>query len=222
VWTVPVVIVAGWSSLWSALLYHAARGVEIESLYANAVALAHWVFGLPARTGFSPSDFSRVVHSPLDTWIDGATTAASVVLLLLVLGIIARGFSRAADQRGSRSSEAQLVVTSVAAILLAFMLAFRALPAHYLLAVLPVGVIVRLRRPCLQRIWVLSLFGVELFGLAVIASWHALVSLQPWAIVFLTLRNLAWLGALLALIVTLWQWQRGEQIHRLEPLDSNV
>jgi hypothetical protein len=66
-----------------AVLYHVARGVQIESLWASAIGVAHVVAGLPARTvvGFGAYD--------LDSSVSGAAKTLSSLLTVVVLAAAA-------------------------------------------------------------------------------------------------------------------------------------
>jgi hypothetical protein len=206
--TLVVVVGAGWQAVLHTVLYHTDRGTEIESLYANALLVLGWLPGLAVRTAFHPGDLSRVVISPLSTWV----APALVVTVLALLGVVYLAFGRSLAQctraRGGIAA-ARATAAAVAAVSLAFMLAFPALPVHYLLAVLPLAAVVRLPNARLTRIWLLSLLGTLIIGQVVViaAVWHALATmLAPWAVLLLTLRNMAWFVAFAALVVALWHW----------------
>jgi hypothetical protein len=101
----------------------------------------------------------------------------------------------------------QALTAGVTCVLLAFVLAFRALPAHYLLVILPLAALLRLPSARLQRFWIGGLVGVAVLGQIVEGVWQALVALMPGAILLLSVRNIAWIVAFAALLVALWQWQ---------------
>ncbi len=86
-WTLLVVASSGWKAVEETILYHARRGIEIESLYANAQLLVGWLPGLAVHTDFSPLDLSRVVHSALDGYAD--MTSALLAVGLTALGYLA-------------------------------------------------------------------------------------------------------------------------------------
>jgi hypothetical protein len=209
--TLLVVLVAGVPPLLHTLTYHTDRGTEIESLYANGILALGWLPGLAVSTAFHAADLSRVVHSRLEPLV----APLSLIIVALFLLAVYLGFWRAVSRGRSwqhlDQSYFQLAATGICATLLAFLLAFRALPAHYLLDVLPVACLIRLPQPQLQRVWLVSLCLVAIAGqmLTVSGIWHALViELQPWAVLLLSLRNLAWMLAFGALILALWQWPR--------------
>ncbi|HEV2238391.1 MAG TPA: hypothetical protein VGR57_17155 [Ktedonobacterales bacterium] len=102
-------------------------------------------------------------------------------------------------------SREQVLLVGTAASLLAFLLAFRALPAHYLLDVLPLAVVIRLPRQRWQAVWLGGLLAVAVCGQAVVGIWPALVVAAPAAVLLLSLRNMAWLLAFGMLLLALWQ-----------------
>lgn len=251
--TLPVLLAAGAEPLARAVLYHADRATEIESLYGTLQLALGWLPGMATRTRFNYADLSRVVRSPLDAATPALAVAALGLFLLLAYAgvwraLIAGALSRrgvlraptptptapdgrpAGAQRGSASGraavarkderaqtlntedveQAQALTVGVAAVLLAFTLAFRALPAHYLLVVLPLAAVIRLPQSLgrLQWIWLGALVATAAVGQLVTAIWQALVALQPWAVALLSIRNMAWVIAFGSLAVALWLWPR--------------
>jgi Glycosyltransferase family 87 len=75
------------------VLYHVQRGVQIESLWANLIDLAH-LFGLPARTVYSFGAYD------LDSSVSGAAKALSGVATLAALAAAAWLVWRRARARG--------------------------------------------------------------------------------------------------------------------------
>lgn len=225
-WTLLVVASAGWSAVTDTVLYHTRRGIEIESLFANAQLLVGWLPGLAVHTDFSPLDLSRVVHSALDTYAD--MTAAIMMVGLTVLGYLA--FWLAMRRIGSSQSHVVSVVTGAASdalvggdsslsmqrdqvllagsgiVLLAFMLSFLALPAHYLLIVAPLLACLRLpsRHGLLALLTAAGL--VAILGQVITVTWSALRDLMPWAVAILTARNVAWISLFGVLVVALVRW----------------
>ncbi|MEO7002957.1 MAG: glycosyltransferase 87 family protein [Ktedonobacterales bacterium] len=114
-------------------------------------------------------------------------------------------------QEWTTHQRVQALVIGTALVTLAFTLTFRALPAHYLLDVAPLAILVQplgwqSRR--LRACWLGCVFAVALIGQIITVIWPSLVALQPWAVGVLTLRNLAWLAAFGTLGVMLWgQWR---------------
>ena len=207
VWTLGVALLAGWQPIVHTIGYHANRGAEIESLYANGMLLLGWLPGMGVWTRFNPSDLSRVLVSRYD----GIIGLLSDVLLLglVVLVVVALWRAAAASQRGKRRLEdtAQLSLAATCALLLAFLISFRALPAHYLLVALPLAAVLRLQGRWSQTLWMASLVGVCVLGQILTNVWGLLVSLSPWGAALLSLRNGAWILAFAAPMVALWQWR---------------
>jgi hypothetical protein len=214
-WTLLVLWFAGGAGVAHSVLYQGSRGTEIESLYANAILLVGWLPGMHVYTIFNAQDLSRIVKSSFDHVVD----IVSLLLLAVSLGLAYGAFWRARGRfqslagRKPAASLLQLAGTGMAAIFLAFMLSFRALPAHYLLAIVPIAALVRLPRPGLQRIWLASLAAVAASGqvMAIPMVWHSLVGLQPGAVLLLTLRNCAWILVFGILILTLWRPGSGRE-----------
>ena len=221
-WTLLVVASAGWKAVSETILYHAHRGIEIESLFANAELLVGWLPGLAVRTDFSPLDLSRVVHSALDGYAD--MTSAILVVTLTLLGYLAvwiafRRTGRLANtspdvNEADDSSEVcerasqrdRVLLAGSCVILLAFTLSFLALPAHYLLIVAPLLACIRLPSRRGLAVLVTAFAAVAILGQVVIAVWPALRDLEPWAVAILTARNLAWLTVYGALVVAVIRW----------------
>lgn len=220
-WTLLVVASAGWSAVRETILYHAERGIEIESLFANVELLVGWLPGMVVHTVFSPRDLSRVVHSPLDGYAD--ITSAALMVGLTVLGYLVawlafRRIGRApapspesvdvsaidAQERTTQRNHVLLAGSTV--ILLGFMLAFLALPAHYLLLVIPLLVCLRLPSRRGNSAVVMAAGAVAILGQVVIIIWPSLRNLQPWAVAILTARNVAWIALFSALAVALARW----------------
>jgi hypothetical protein len=213
--TLGVALWAGWNAVANTVLYHQARANEIESLWANLELLVGWLPGLAVSTRFNGADLSRVVLSPLDPALRNAPTLLLGILLGVVylpLVWIARRWRRGAagpadgDAAGAPESDARWLIAISLAALLAFMLAFRALPAHYAMILLPLASVMRLPSLTAGRVWWAALVALTLLGQGVILIWEPLKSLEPWAVAVLTARNVSWLAAFGALVVSLYRW----------------
>jgi hypothetical protein len=209
VWTLLVWVLAGPSGIMHSVLYQGTRGTEIESLYANGLLLVGWVPGLHLYTIFSPQDLSRIVKSSLDSAIKVVSLVLLAVSLVLAYGAYWRALLRN-RRTGSivgkmGMQNLQLAGIGVVAVSLAFMLAFRALPVHYLLAIIPIAALIRLPGGRLQRIWLAVLAAAGIAGQLVTVAWQALVLLQPGAVLLLTIRNFAWVAAFGVLFLALWR-----------------
>ena len=84
--TVVPALAISFSGTLDSLLYHVRRGVQIESLPANLLDLAHLAFGLPARTvhGFGAFDLDTSLSGTaklLSTVATAATLAAAAALV---------------------------------------------------------------------------------------------------------------------------------------------
>lgn len=210
--TLLIVALAGWQPVVHTIFYHADRGTEIESIYASVMMALGWIPGLAAHTAFNRDDLSRIIVSPLNA-LTGAAFILLIGLALLAAYVsVWRAIWRLHGLRRSRVADEQITLVGTTAVFLAFLVTFRALPLHYLLAVLPLAVIIRLPRARLQFAWLASLIGVAVFGQLVVGTWAHLVLLRPWAVGILGMRNIAWLVAYGVLIVALWQWPSSGRI----------
>lgn len=225
--TVPVLLGAGWRPVVDSVRYHAVRGLEIESLYANALMLIGWVPSLAARTAFDTASLSRVVVSPGTPVLMVASLGVVAAFIALAYGATAWGMLRIVrDTAHARAPTgaaallrtrarldpralAQLLAISSVAVLLGFMLGFRALPSHYVLMVMPLAAVIALARGRHTVVWVIALGAVGALGQAVamMPIWQALVALDVGGVALLTVRNGAWLATFGILVVALW---RGE------------
>lgn len=216
--TLGVALFAGWDSVLHTVTYHAGRGAEIESVYA-AVALAlAWLPGLAAHTAFNPLDLSRVVVSPLTPAepLEMVSTALLGCALLVALAALwlgwrgrawrslADGAAASMDERRRRAGQA--LALGVTLVTLAFILTFRALPAHYLLDFLPLASLLWLGSRRRTALWLAALVAVGAFGQILVdpSVWRSLVALRPLPVALLVARNLAWLTAAGVLVVALW------------------
>src|SRR5258705_5010285 len=106
-----------------------------------------WVPGLRATTVYSPADLSRIVRSPLDAAVDTATLSLTASLLALVYLALWRTLARGWRAATPVAHTGQLALAGSTAALLAFELGFRALPAHYVLVIVPLAAALRLPDP---------------------------------------------------------------------------
>jgi len=212
----PIALVAGWGALLGPLQLQGQRATEIESLYGTAMLVVSWLPGLGVSTTFSETDLSRVVVSPLNSYLDTLYLPLVIALALLALTYAMFAWAVLPVLRSGRllvKASAlplpQMLVAGVVAALLAFMLTFRALPLHYLLIVLPLAAVLRLpsRRLTIMLWIVVGLVAILGQYLTIMPVWNALKLLQPWAVGVLTLRNLAWIAAYVVVIAALYQWR---------------
>jgi len=117
---------------------------------------------------------------------------------------IGGGSAERANERAV--ARGRVLLAGSSAVLLAFMLSFLALPAHYLLVVVPLLACVRLpsRRSTVALLAITA--AVAVLGQIITIIWPSLRDLQPWAVAILTGRNLAWLALFGVLAVALVRW----------------
>lgn len=229
-----VSLFGGLGSLVHAVASQTGRDFEIESLYANLMLALGWLPGLAAQTTFRAAVLSRVVLSPLAVYLAPLATALLLIALVAVYALLTRGAlararrsaasadagagadapdASAPSARSGPTTSALDGVTAARALLvgttlitLTFLLLYPALPAHYLLAILPLAPLLWLGTPRGNWLWLSAVAAVALLGQVVTINvvWQSIVALRPWAIGVLTLRNLAWLTAFGALVVAAW------------------
>ena len=196
---IPLVWVAGGvQPLVHAILYHVDRGTEIESMYSGALLLAGRLFGLVTFSYANPADLSQDIQSPLDTLVSHVATPLGLGLIALIYWQFYRAL-KAQPHAGH-----QALVRATLLVMLAFIVTFRALPGHYLLAVLPLAAMVRFqgRR---QTVFVCMLLGALLLGQLETVFWQPLLAGAWSGILVLVARNAAILGCFVLLFGgTMW------------------
>lgn len=205
-------LTTGLGAVWHTLTYHVGREFEIESVWASVMLALGWLPGLRPSTSFNGDDLSRVVHSTLERPMAVLSTLALLGAVALVAAAAWRSFAGGPTKRLTNRKRTLTLGWATIAMLLAFMVSFRALPAHYLLAVAPLGAAMALgegrssRRGVSSWLWLASIGVVAVVGqiLAVPPVWDNLTLLEPWTVALLLLRNCAWMVAfLMAVLFTL-------------------
>ncbi|GEM_PF-301382 len=191
--TVPLMLVAGIQPLIDAVVYHVDRGTEIESVYSGLMLLGGRLFGIVTSSYANYGDQSQDILSPLNSLVD----MIAVPLGVLLIGFLYWQFYRSLKARPEERDTALLRSTLL--VLLAFMITFRALPGHYLLAILPLAALVRFQDHR-QRVFVLTLLGALLLGQLETVVWPQLLAVQWVGIVALNLRNAAILASFVLLL----------------------
>jgi len=193
---VPLFLMDG-VRLVKALLNQAQRGVEIESVYASVVLIAHNMYNVPASiTATTGEVLSRDIFSALD--------GPLVALLpwLFGLAIVATYGVAWVRLRRDPTPEA-LLLLSMAAVA-AFIIAFKALPTHYLLWLCPMAA-VTLGRARSRTVLVTGSLCLALgLGAAVPIVWDALRHFDPLAVGVIVARNLAIVSTFVLLLLRAW------------------
>jgi hypothetical protein len=200
--TIPLVLMTGIQPLIHAVIYHVDRGIEIESMYAGLMLLGGRLFGLATASYANPADLSQDILSPLDSLVNGI----AVPLGVLLIGFLYWQFYRTLKARPEERNTTLIRFTLL--VMLAFMITFRALPGHYLLAILPLAALVRFQG-WRQRAFVLTLLGALLLGQLETVVWSQLLVGQWIGILALVARN----GAILASFALLF----GGRMRRFMP-----
>ncbi len=210
--TLAVAAFAGWGPVLHSIMTQAGRDVEIESLYGSLALALGWLPGMAVETAFHAASLSRVVLSPLTApnLIGPLSTALLGVALLVVYATLWRSWrarmAHSLTPAAARLRANQALVIGVALVALAFTLTFRALPAHYLLDILPLIPVLELRPSRRMALWLAAIVGAAVVGQVVTipAIWTALVALQAPAVALLVFRNALWLLASATLLMALW------------------
>lgn len=105
---------------------------------------------------------------------------------------------------------------------LAFLATFRALPAHYLLDVIPLVPLVAASRPRLAFVWALGPACFAICGGLCVAAWNAFLAQEPWAVFLMTLRSVGWIGALVLVLSALWYGSVAEGSARVRAAPERV
>jgi hypothetical protein len=182
--TIPLVLVTGIQPLIHAVVYHVDRGTEIESVYSGVMLLAGRLFGIATASYANSTDLSQDILSPLNSLVE----MIAVPLGMLLIGFLYWQFYRSLKARPEDRDAALLRTTLL--VLLAFMITFRALPGHYLLAILPLAALVRFQGRH-QFFFFLTLLGALLLGQLETVVWPQLLVGDWIGIVVLNLRNAA-------------------------------
>jgi hypothetical protein len=200
----PAVLIALWASpqaVWHTVTYHTGRGLEIESIPAGIAIVLSGLLRMRVLTAFHAQDLSRVVITPMDG-------VASTLAALLGLGLAVAWLWALANAVRARGQAAEApsdlagwLLFSVAAPMLSFMVAFGALPLHYLLVVAPLGVLLGVSIGHEYSLWRISFVSIVVTGALVIGVWGSLRDLAPWAVSILLLRNAAWVALSVACIM---------------------
>lgn len=186
----PFVLFAG-SSAFSFLGYQNARGVEMESVLAGIVLLAHTVTGAVANVNWGFGSFQ--VASPLIQSLAIPFLATEVALLF---GLLAGGaFSFRSDAIQFGSVRPRTLINYLLATLLLAIIVNKVLSPQYIVWLLPFGALLP---------WRQSLVLLIAFALTTVVyplGFNGLVSLDPAMIFILNIRNLVLVGLFVWLMV---------------------
>jgi uncharacterized membrane protein len=181
----------GWLSF---VRYHQLRGMQIESLPAGAIALAH-VFGLvPAELAFNYGALH--LASPL---ADAALKWQPLASILTLAAVYASCLGRL---RAERIASGEIATDSLVAYLVAALLAFvatnKVFSPQYIVWLLPFAAL--LRRPQAGMMLVICVLTIGIFPF----DYAQLLDMRPIPVLLLNLRN--------ALVVALLLWLLAERL----------
>jgi len=186
----PFVLAAPDSPL-SFLRYHELRGLQLESLPAGAIVLAHALGLSPARLDFNYGALHLI--SPLSAAALRWLPIAFVALFLVVLVRCLARFREEQAAQGRVTSES-LIVYCVAA-LLAFIVTNKVFSPQYIIWLLPFAPLLRPRQAgVMLAIYALT---ITLFPF----KYDALLAMQLLPVLLLNLRNLLTVALLVWLLI---------------------
>ena len=194
----PALLLSFDGTISSVVLYHARRGVQVESLWANGIALAHVLAGLPAQAVYefgalhlasSLSPLAKALSSP-------ATLAAATAAALLVW--------RRTRLDGPLDGRDWLLAFTLG--VLAFMLPSKVLSPQYLLWLMPLAAALVPWEATWPAFWA-ALAAGPLTQLVFPFHYDRLLLLQPQGVWLLTARNA--LLVLVAVVVVRALWRGG-------------
>ena len=192
----PIMLASGITPLLHSILYHADRGVEIESTWAALMLGVGWLPHMDISTFLSAGDLSLDIHSPLE---DPFSRLAVPTMLLLTATLYWQFWRRLRKaqtyvQANTRSTVATerimftYLVHGSLAVMLVFILTFRAFPIHYMLAIVPLIAVLRLPDGTQLR-WMTVLVLGMVFGEFAVTAWDPIIALVPTADLLLIVRN---------------------------------
>jgi hypothetical protein len=192
----PVLLIAGLRAVEEPLRFHAQRGLEIESSYASVVLIAHHVAHLAVAVTPGRETLSRDVFSSLN----GALLA---LLPWLLGGLLAATYAVAWVRLRRDPTPDALLLLSMAAVA-AFMIAFKALPTHYLLWLCPMAA-VTLAGATSRVTRAGAALGLALgLGALIPLIWPHLRALDVPAIAVVVARNVSILATFILLLAAAW------------------
>jgi uncharacterized membrane protein len=176
--------------LLSFLRYHQLRGLQLESLPAGVIVLAHVIGLTPARLDFNYGALHLV--SPLAA----AALAWLPIALLGVFGVVlACCAARFREEQLAGGVTNETLVAYCAAALLAFIVTNKVFSPQYIIWLLPFAALLRAR----QAATLLAICGltIALFPF----DYDHLLAMQIWPVLLLNLRNLLALALLIWLLI---------------------
>lgn len=186
----PFMLFAG-TSAFSFLGYQNARGVEMESVLAGIILLAHTVSGAVAHVNWGFGSFQ--VASPLIQTLAIPYLLAEVALLL---GLLAGGaFSFRSDALRHGSVRPRTLITYLLATLLLAIVVNKVLSPQYIVWLLPFGALLPLRKS------LVLLVACALTTVVYPLGFNGLVSLDPAMVFILNIRNAVLIGLFVWLVI---------------------
>lgn len=171
---------AAQAALFSFLKYHSLRGLQLESLPAGAIVLAHDLGLTPAQLVFNYGALH--VDSP---WSGPFLVWLPVVFVALFGIVSASAWGRFREEHAASGQVApETLIAYLFAVLLAFVATNKVFSPQYIIWLLPFAPLLRLR----QALLVLAIAAITIFLFPY--HYNELMAMQRLPVVLLNLRNL--------------------------------
>jgi hypothetical protein len=196
---VPALLFSFSGTITSVLLYHTRRGVQIESLWASGIELAHVIGGLPIAEVFQYGAFD------LGSSVSGLAKTLSSVVTLGAIAFAAWATWSRARRRGGLAGSDWVLVMGLG--IFAFMLPTRVLSPQYLLwlGILAAAV----ATPRARAAWVMWCLAGPVTQLIFPFRYNQLRLFHPLEVGMLTVRNALLVAAAVVLARALFDGDRG-------------
>lgn len=232
----PIIIVAGIRPLLYGVLYHADRGIEIETIWSSASIVIGWFTGTTPISYYNPADLSADIRSIYDPQILAFATPILVGVTLAAYFALYRRLRDAKLHIASRVKQMPIlsmyVLHAILVVMFTFLLTFRALGLHYIVGILPLVALLQLPGKLTGKV-LTTVFAGLIVGQFAVSFFPQLIALDPSAEWLLIGRNaflVLSLGILIcAPLAQLWKKATRETYHEQnipaianEPVSASV
>ena len=181
---------AAGQDLWGFLRYHAMRGLQLESIYANVYMLVHRLLGTSLTTtyGFGALEVFDPAHANVRLWIARGSSAVTVALSL---GISARFATKLCSNSCTPAQRRAFLCTGTLAQVLSLMAFNKVLSPQYFLWIAPLAPLAFLDdRPKRRQFVVGAFIATFLTSLVWMFYYRNIMQFEPFGLAILTCRNL--------------------------------
>jgi len=180
-------------------LYHVRRGIEIESLYAGILMLAH-LSGIGPAVEVVVNYGSKNLVVPYTDLIEWISLALFLVLTSLIIQRVWQRRDCLARLNISHSTPSYRLIVITMVMILAFILTNKVFSPQYLLWIAPLMIVLASARKDWQLPWVIFLLATLLTQLIFPVLWDFLSEFNLTVVFILNVRNLLLVGLLILLI----------------------